>query len=127
MRRFLPLVLLPVLLSGCVTNTITNLTPSALPRNDDGLYAIEMAWDSNQQTIRKTSLTPYVVLGFEMFEMRPTLGMGDRWESFIPVPATESAITYHFKVDWEENQMGGQPGKGSKLSRVYKLEILDEE
>jgi hypothetical protein len=74
MRRLVPLVLLPILLSGCVTNTITNLTPSGLPRDPKGLYPIELAWDSNQQSLRDATVTPYVIMGFDAFEMRRTLG-----------------------------------------------------
>jgi hypothetical protein len=31
--------------------------------------------------------------------------MKDRWESYVPVSTNERAITYHFKVDYEYNQM----------------------
>ena len=121
--RVLPLCLLPLLISGCAT-TITNLTPTRQPRNASGFYTIEAAWDTRQQSIRPESLTPYVVVDLEAYPMRPTLGIANRWETLVPVPADKDSINYHFKVDYKYNVLGS-PKSGSKLSRGYKLTIVD--
>jgi hypothetical protein len=121
-RHFWPLILLPWLLVGCASSKVTNLTPTKEPRNPNHLYLVEYQWNSDQQTIRPTSITPYVVVGFDFYPMRHTPKMTNRWEAFIPVPQGKKSITYHFKVDYDYNRFG-KPGKGSKLSPEYKLVV----
>lgn len=120
------LLLIPWLLAGCASHTITNLTPSQLPRNETGYYPIEMAFESNQQSMRHDSIKPYVVVGFDAYEMRTTLGIQNRYEALIPVPADKEFFNYTFKVNYEYNRMGKGPGRGSKLSRLYTLRISEE-
>lgn len=109
------------ILAGCVT-TVTNLTSTTQARNANNLYLIEYQWDTTQQTIRHDSIQPFVVVGFDTYEMRPTRRMTNRWEALVPVPADKSVVTYKFKVDYEFSRFGN-PGKASKTSPEYKLYI----
>ena len=68
--------------------------------------------------------TTYVIVGFESYKMQPTLRMKNRWEAMVPVPAEVNSINYHFKVDYEVNEMG-KVSQVSKLSRIYTLEIIE--
>lgn len=122
MKTVLPLSVLTLLLMSCATSLITNLTPSTMPRNPSGQYLVEMKLDTTQQTLRPQSVSPYVLVGFDSYPMRPTLKMTNRWEALVPVAADKDFIIYHFKVDYEYNRFG-KPGKGSKLSPEYKLTI----
>jgi hypothetical protein len=115
------LFLIAALLAGCVTS-VTNLTATTQPRNPNNLYLIEYQWDSNQQTIRSDSIKPFVVTGFDTYEMRPTRHMTNRWEVLVPIPPDKNVITYRFKVDYEFSRFG-KPGKASKGSPEYKLYI----
>jgi len=117
-------VVLAVALTGCATSRVTSLTTTRQPRNPSGLYPVEFAWDSNQQTLIAGSLKPYVVVGFDFYPMRPSLGISNRWETVIPVPADKNSITYHFKVDYQYRAFG-KPEKSSKLSPSYRLDITD--
>ncbi len=107
--------------AGCVT-TVTNLTSTTQKRNPDNLYLIEYQWNSNEQAIRPDSIQPYVTIGFDTYEMRPTRKMNNRWEALVPVPGSQGVVTYKFKVDYELNRFGG-PSKASKSSPEYKLYI----
>ncbi len=124
MLKLGPVMLLGALLAGC-TSTITNLTPSTMPRSTSGLYPVGLQWDSREQVVRPESLTPYVVVEFESYKMHPTLGMQNRWEAEIPVSADKKVVPYHFRVDYFYNSYG-KPKPGSKLSQGYKLEVLDK-
>ena len=126
MKKTWAVLLLPLCLAGCVTNTITNLTPSQQFRNEKGYYPVELAWNSNQQSLRDSTVTPYVVSGFDVYPMRPTIGVSNRWEAFVPISTNLDVFTYHFKVDYEYNQMGSKAGRDSKMSRVYTLRITEE-
>jgi hypothetical protein len=107
--------------AGCVT-TVTNLTATTQPRNSSNLYPIEYQWNTTQQTVRPDTIQPYVVVGFDLYEMRPTLRMTNRWEALVPVPPDKNVITYRFKVDYEYNRFG-ERGKASKSTEEYKLYI----
>ena len=123
MRNFAWIALLcAVALTGCTSSRITNLTPTRQPRNATGVYPIELAWDSSQQSIIEGSLKPYVVVGFDFYPMRPALNIRNRWETVIPVAPDKSTVIYHFKVDYEYRGVG-QPRKDSKLSPEYRLDI----
>lgn len=121
------LICLSVFLSGCTTDSfyntaITNLTPSRLTRNAEGLYLLEAHWRSNQQSIRKDSFKAYVKVGNEFYPMRRTPMLANRWEALLPVPADKSVVNYQFKFDYLVNGIPvAQPD--SKLSSTYQLDI----
>jgi hypothetical protein len=119
-KKLFALFLLSVLLAGCVSSRITNLTATTQPRNLNNLYLIEFQWDTTQQTLRPESIKPYVVTGFDTYEMRPVLRMTNRWEALVPMPPGQNTLTYRIKVDYQYNQFG-PPGHDSKLSPDYKL------
>ncbi len=110
--------------AGCTTPSITNLTPSRLPRNPDGFYPVEMAWQSRQQSIKEGSLKPFVVVGEDMYPMQATPVVSNRWEALVPVAKTNDLINYRIKVDFEYYSMPiVRPD--SALSRPYQLKISD--
>jgi hypothetical protein len=122
-RHFL-LFTLPFLLVGCATNSITNLTPAQHPRNDTGLYPVEAVWNSSQQSVVQESIKPFVVVGLEAFPMRPTPLLNNRWETLVPIPATESHIFYQFKFDYDYKGMPARRAD-SILSPEFRLDIVD--
>jgi hypothetical protein len=120
-KKFLPVLFLPLLLAGCATS-ITNLTPLQQTRNPNNLYPVEVALDSNQQTVRWDSVQPRILVGSESYPMRGTLLMTNRWEGVVPVPPGASSVTYRYKVDYEYNSLG-KPKAGSWLSAPYTLKV----
>jgi len=124
MRLSTSLFLLPAfLLVGCATTTITNLSSTVQPRNPNNLYPVEMKLDTVQQSLRQDTVTPYAVVGFEQYKLRPVLKMQNRFEGLVPVPPDKDSIHYKFKVDYQYNSFG-KPGQASLLSDDYKLTIV---
>jgi hypothetical protein len=121
MKKLLLLLLTPLLFTGC--STITNLTPDKQPRNAAGLYPVEVAFDTRQQSLRPQSIKPSVLVGVESYPMRKTPLMKNRWETLVPIPADKNAINYHFKFDFEYNAIP-QVRPDSIMSREYQLEIV---
>jgi hypothetical protein len=121
-NKMLCLLLLPVLLAGC-SSTITNLTPSRYDRDPAGLYRVELEWRSNREAIRGDSLKAMAVVDFNTYPMRPVPLVEGRWEGFIPVPATQDLIHYHYKFDFMVNSVS-QPEPDSMLSADYSLKIV---
>ena len=124
LKRILPLVLAPLLLGGCTTATLTNLTPQQQVRNANNLYPVEVALASKQQTMRWESIHPQIIVGSEVYPMRATPLMTNRWEGLIPVPAGTSSVRYYYKLDFLENAFG-PPQPNSVNSKEYTLRILE--
>ena len=125
MRSFaLMAAVLALVLTGCATSRITNLTTTRQPRNPSGVYPVEFVWDSNQQTIIDGSIKPYVIVGADSYPMRAALDIRNRWETVIPVPADKQNVLYHFKVDYQCRAFG-KAEKSSRLSPSYRLDIID--
>ncbi len=116
---------LALVVAGCGTSRVTNLTTTKQIRNASGMYPIEFDWDTSQQSIIQESIKPVVVVGFEQYPMRPALNMKSRWETVIPVPADKNYVLYHFKVDYLYRAFGPAE-KSSKLSPSYRLDIIDK-
>lgn len=121
LKRFLPLLVAPLLLAGC-SATFTNLTPSQQTRNPNHVYPVSVALASRQQTLRWDTIRPEVVVGKEVYPLRPTALMTNRWEGLIPVPAGKDVVHYHYKFDYNVNAFG-KPGNGSAESPEYTLKL----
>jgi hypothetical protein len=127
-KKSLPVLLLGLLMAGCATTThITNLTPQKEFRNPNGFYSVEAALSSRQQTLRWQSIRPSVVVDKEFYPMRPTPLMTNRWETLIPIPADKNIVYYRFKFDFDYNTFASSGGADSKLSPVYRMQILDKQ
>jgi len=126
LKKFLPL--LPILLlAGCSTNAIyTRMTPGQQPRNADNLYPVEVAFNSEQQSIRWDSIHSYVVVNGQQLPLRPVTVVQNRWEGLVPVPPTANSVTYRFKFDYLYNSFGKDPQPDSSWSPIYTLKVLDQ-
>jgi hypothetical protein len=125
MRRIALFAALFALVVGCGTSRVTNLTTTRVPRNATGMYPVEFAWDSNQQTMIPGTVKPFVVVGYDFYPMRPSLGISNRWETVVPVGPDKNSLIYHFKVEYDYRTFG-KAAHSSKLSPSYKLEIVDK-
>lgn len=125
LKRFLPLLLFPCLLAGCTTSAITNLTPSRLPRKDNGQYQFTVEWNSRQQSLVRDSIKAFVIVGLDQYPMERTPLLTNRWETLVPVPADQEIVTYRYKFDYEYR---GFPTHelDSKLSRYYQLVLFNK-
>jgi hypothetical protein len=93
-----------LVVGGCATmslNTITNLTPSQLPRKDNGQYWFSVEFDSRQRTMIRESVRALVILGEEVYEMNRVPLTADRWETLVPVPADQSTVNYFFRFEYD--------------------------
>jgi hypothetical protein len=124
LKRFLCLVFMPLLLSGC-TGMLTNLTPQQQVRNANNVYPVEVALSSRQQTMRWQSIRPQILVGKETFPMTPTPLMTNRWEGIIAAPAGANILHYKYRFDFDFNAFG-KPQQDSMTSPEYTLRIVDQ-
>jgi hypothetical protein len=123
-KKILPLASV-LLLTGCAS-TFTNVSSLEQPRNANNLYPVEVAFNSQQQSLRWHSIHPYVLVNGQLYDMRPTPLMTNRWEGFVPVPGGENQVTYRYKFDYLYNDFGKPPKPASTVSPAYKLTILGQ-
>ncbi len=122
LKNLLMLSFLSLVLTGC-TAKFTNLTPRQQVRNADGLYPVEVAFNSRQHTLQWNTIHPQILIGAEVYPMKPTLLMSNRWEGLIPVPAGVNGVKYRYKFDFQQNEFG--PSKqNSASSEVFTLRVL---
>ena len=124
LKKLLPLLLLPLLIAGCATSTITNLTPSRLPRKANGQYPFSVQFETRQQSLIRDSLKPYVVIGLNQYPMQQTPMLTNRWETLAPVPANQDLVNYRYKFDYEYRGFGVHRAD-SKMSKPYQLRITN--
>ena len=124
LRNLVALVFGIVLLTGCST-TITNLTPSQLPRSANNLYPFEVALDTNQRSMVEDSIKAYVMVGMESYPMQPTPMLKGRWDTLVPVPAGTNFVHYRYKFDYQYNAVP-QRRESSLLSPMYTLQIVNQ-
>lgn len=108
--------------AGCSTTTVTNLTPAHLPRNNAGLYPFEVVLDIRQQSIRRETIKPYVMIGEELIPMKPAPVLKNRWETVVQIPADQELVHYRYKFDYEFASIPIRRA-GSKLSAPYRLRV----
>lgn len=80
---------------------------------------------SRQQTLRWESIKPQILVGSDIYQMRPTLLMTNRWEGLIPVSPGTNHVHYRYKFDFQYNAIG-HAMPDSALSPEYSLRILDK-
>jgi len=116
---------LVVVVGGCATmsvNTITNLTPSRLPRNDDGQYWLSVKFDSRQRTMLRDTLRALVIVGEDVYELAQVPLTNDRWETLVPVPADQTVVEYFFRFEFDYKAMSA-PRFTVIDSKSYRLTI----
>src|SRR6267154_2650376 len=105
-KRLSSVLLLALLMAGCTTTTITNLTPQEEFRNPNGLYPVDAALASQQQTLRWNSIRPQVFVKTEFYPIPPTPLITNRWKTFTPVPPDRNVIYYRLKFEFDYNDFG---------------------
>jgi hypothetical protein len=124
LSRVISLVLLPLVIGGCAAR-ITNLTPAIQTRSPEGMYPVEFAFESRQQSLQWETITPFVIVGEQHYPMTKVELIPNRWEGAIPVPPATNLIHYRFKVDFMVQDFG-RSVPGSASSTTYPLKIKDE-
>jgi hypothetical protein len=125
LKRVLFVALMGTLLAGCTTPTITNLTPSRLPRKDNGQYPFAVEYYSRQETIIKDTMKAYVIVGAERYPMQRTVMMTNRWETLVPIPKDQGVLTYRYRFDYQYRTIPDRHSE-SKESTYYQLFLLDQ-
>jgi hypothetical protein len=118
------LCLMAVCWTGCSTTTITNLTPSRLPRKESGQYQFAAEYSTRQQSLVKESMVAYVIVGNDQYPMQRTEMVPDRWETLVPIAPDQDVVTYKFRFNYDYRAIP-ERRSNSRESRYYQLFLLE--
>ena len=104
----------------------TRLTPLQQSRTASNLYPVEVAFNSQQQSLRWETIQPYVLVNGELYPLRPVPLVKNRWEGFVPVSPGVNSVDYRLKFDYKYNNLGTSPKSTRAVSPIYKLNIVDQ-
>lgn len=122
LRQVGTLFSLGLLLGGCTSPQISNLTPSKHIRNDEGLYHFEAAFHTRQRAIDESSIDAQVKVDQKSYPMRKTQTVQGRWESWVPIPETTDQLDYRYQFNYVYEGLLF-PQKKSITSEPYRLQI----
>ena len=122
LKKMLMISTVALLVGGCAS--VTNLTPSQVPRNESALYPFEMIFNSNATSVAHDSVQAYLIMGDDIIPMERTPLLTNRWEVFAPVPAGKELVNYQYKVNYQWKDLGKRK-ENSKLSEPFELRIQD--
>jgi len=103
-RQLLPAgfaVLALVLLGGCATMGLSNLTPSSLPENPSGIYTFTLRTTPKSVDVVPESITPRIVVGGESHDMVKDPSIPGIYEFDFKVPPGNSSLGYYFVVNYQ--------------------------
>ena len=123
-QGLLAFLALMVVGTGCKTAAITNLTPSQVPRDPNGEYRFEVAWERIQQNVRPQSVKPNLVVGMQEYPMTESPVATNRWEANVILPAGTDHVTYFYKFNYEYAGFLDVK-KSNTRSQEYRLKILE--
>lgn len=116
------LAALALIVGGCASDRITNLTPPELPRDPSGQYRVEVEFRNRQRSMRWDSVQALAVVGEQFHPLQPAPNLQHRWEGYVPVPPEENRIFYRFRWDFTHQGFGITPSNSIR-SPQYRLEI----
>lgn len=89
-----------MLLAGCQTVTLTNLTPPSMAENPSQIYTFSLRVTTRTNTVPPASIAPYIVIDGRSFDMkRSPLGDGI-YEFEHQVPAGRDQVAYYYLVNY---------------------------
>lgn len=93
-----------LLLSGCDSVVLTNLTPGSLPENPSQIYTITLRVTPKIRTIVPGSIVPHIIVDGESHTLTKSALGADLWEYEYHLPADRDEIAYYFLVNYAVEQ-----------------------
>ena len=101
-----------LVLTGCSSLTITNLTPDTVPANPSQIYTITVSFQPSRQ-INPDSISPRIIIDGSAYKMTKSTAGSDLWEFEYQIPAGRADARYYFICEYA--------GKGSTSGAVNEL------
>ena len=119
-----------VLLAGCETVTLTNLTPPSTAENPSQIYTFSLRITPRTKTVTPTSIEPHIVIDGKSFDMKKSQLGADIYEYEYTVQAGREQINYYYLVNYTVEGNNVQTPKEAytdvaalKIARRYVLQL----
>jgi len=104
----------------------TGLSPLQQSRNASNLYQVEVAFNSQQQSLRWETIQPYVLVNGELYPLRQVPLVKNRWEGFVPGAAgSQPPWTISSNSTTNTTPLARHPSPPARFRPIYKLNIID--
>jgi len=115
---------LSLILVGCQSPAITNLTPQSLPENPSQIYTISARITPRDSGFVQGTLLPTLVIeGQSLVLKKSTLGQ-DLYEIDYQVPAGRSEIAYYFQINYQVQHSNGLIASREDYTPLQRAQIL---
>lgn len=104
---WLTMALSLVLLTGCETLTLTNLTPGNLPENPSRIYTITLrVTPSRSAAAVPQNITPFIIIDGKNYQMAKSKLGENIFEYDYQLPASRTEMAYYFLVKYQVEMNG---------------------
>jgi hypothetical protein len=100
-----------VLLGGCATMSLTNLTPSSQPENPSGIYTFTLRVTPKSSSVVPDTIAPHIVVGGESHDMQKNATIPGIYEFDYKLPPGQDSIGYYFLVSYATEGNGMMASK----------------
>ncbi|MDO8545552.1 MAG: cell surface protein [Opitutaceae bacterium] len=113
-------LVLSLVLAGCESITLTNLTPASMPENPSQIYTFTMRVTPRTNTILRASITPHMVVDGQHYPMKPSAMGEGLYEFEYQLPAGRDEIAYYYLVNYtiEGNNVQNSQETYTDVARV---------
>lgn len=125
-RIFLGLgALLGLMLAGCQTPAITNLTPTSLPENPSQIYTISARINPKDSGYVQGTLLPSLVIDGQRLVLKKSALGEDIYEIDYQVPAGRSELLYFFQINYQIQHGNGLVASREDYTPLQRAQILN--
>ena len=121
-RPFAALFLMVLLIAGCATTEVSNLTPRTLPATPARTYPFEVTWDSSRRGVKTDDVHAWVMVDQTLYPMTRVASTVNRWAAEVPIPDGKSYVPYKYKFEYTYPGIDSHVVK-SEWSSEYRLVI----
>lgn len=95
------------------------------PRDGNGMYRFEMAWETKESGVIHEMVQPRLLINNESHPMSRTAMTTNRWETLVSIPKEETFVNYRYVVNYAKKGGKLQPSLNSIASKPYELQIIE--
>ena len=113
-----------LVLAGCQSMVLSNLTPASLPENPSQIYTITLRATPKTTAIVEGSVTPTIVIDGQSHSMTKSPLGENLWEFDYQLPPGRDQIAYYFLVDYKMHGSNGQVNSAQSYSGLTQASIV---
>jgi hypothetical protein len=115
---------LSLILVGCQTPAIVNLTPLSLPENPSQIYTISARITPRDSGYIEGTLIPTLVIDGQSIVLKKSALVQNAYEVDYQVPAGHSEIAYYFQINYQVQNSSGLVSSHEDYTPLQKAQIL---